>query len=283
MNFMAFSSDGREGLAASLGDRWIGLYRDEAGFPGTLDELISAGKDLNDASRQLASGTSIDPASVDIQPPLRHPPKIICVGLNYRDHAAETHFAQPDYPTLFARFASTLIGHGAPIVRPTVSEQLDYEGEIVAVIGKGGRHIAAADALEHVVGWSLFNDVSVRDYQFRTPQWTVGKNFDTSGPLGPWLVTSDSVPPGAKDLVLETRLNGEVVQQASTNDMVFDVQTLIVTLSAVMTLEPGDLIVTGTPAGVGMARKPPLWMKAGDTIEVEVKGIGLLSNPIVDG
>jgi acylpyruvate hydrolase len=282
MKFMAFEISGREGLAVESNGMWKGLFVDEDGFPGSLDNLVMNEQDLGLAAKALLAGRSIDPDSVSYLPPLKRPSKIICVGLNYRDHSEESNFEQPDYPMLFTRFHSTLTGHGRPIIKPGVSDQLDYEGEIVAIIGKGCRNTSRADALNHISGWSLFNDASIRDYQFRTPQWTVGKNFDTTGPFGPWFVTADEIPPGARDLVLETRLNGKVVQKASTNDMVFDPETLIVTLSEVMTLEPGDLIVTGTPAGVGFARKPPLWMKAGDVIEVEVKGLGLLSNPIAD-
>ena len=188
----------------------------------------------------------------------------------------------PTYPTVFGRFSSSLIGHGAPIVRPRVSEQLDYEGEFVAVIGCGGRDISKATALDHVIAYSLFNDASIRDYQFKAPQWTVGKNFDNSGAFGPYLVTTDELPPGCAGLRLQTRLNGQVVQSASTNDLVFNVATLVSTLSEVFTLEPGDIIVTGTPSGVGLARKPPLWMKPGDVCEVEMEGLGVLSNPVVD-
>jgi 2-keto-4-pentenoate hydratase/2-oxohepta-3-ene-1,7-dioic acid hydratase in catechol pathway len=208
---------------------------------------------------------------------------VICVGLNYRDHSAESGFKQPDYPTLFSRFNSSLIAHGAPIVRPLVSTQLDYEGELVAVIGKGGRHIPRESALDHVIGYSIFNDASIRDYQFKSPQWTVGKNFDDTGAFGPALVTTDELPPGAADLKLQTRLNGVVVQEASTTDMVFDVATLIAIISEAITLRAGDVIVTGTPSGVGLGRKPPLFMKAGDVVEVEIEKIGVLSNPIVDG
>ena len=202
--------------------------------------------------------------------------------MNYSDHSAESGFEQPKYPTLFGRFNTSLVAHKAPLIRPRISEQLDYEGEVVAVIGKRGRHIAKDAALSYVAGYSIFNEASVRDYQFKAPQWTVGKNFDGTGAFGPTFVTADEVPPGAKGLRLQTRLNGQVVQEASTSDMVFDVETLICVISEAITLEPGDLLVTGTPAGVGLARKPPLWMKPGDTCEVEVEGLGILSNPIAD-
>ena len=167
-------------------------------------------------------------------------------------------------------------------MRPRASEKLDYEGELVAVIGKGGRHIPRAAALSHVCGYSIFNDGSIRDFQLRTPQWTVGKNFDNTGPFGPVFVSADELPPGAHGLKIETRLNGRVMQSATTADLIFDVATLVALISEAMTLEPGDLIITGTPAGVGAARKPPVFMKADDICEVEIEGIGILRNPIVD-
>ena len=174
------------------------------------------------------------------------------------------------------------VGQGAPVVRPKVSDKFDYEGELVAVIGEGGRHISKDKALDHVAGYSIFNDVSVRDYQFKSPQWTVGKNFDGTGPFGPVFVTADELPAGARGLRIQTRLNGQIMQDANTNDMVFDLETLIATISEAITLESGDVLVTGTPSGVGQSRKPPVFMKAGDRIEVEIEKIGVLSNPVVD-
>jgi 2-keto-4-pentenoate hydratase/2-oxohepta-3-ene-1,7-dioic acid hydratase in catechol pathway len=211
------------------------------------------------------------------------PQKIICVGLNYVDHAAESPYKNaPTYPVLFNRFNTTLIGHNAPMIRPKVSEQFDYEGELVAVIGKRGRYIPKEKALGFVAGYSVFNDGSIRDYQFKSTQWLMGKNFDATGPLGPDFVTADELPAGAIGLQLKTRLNGQVMQNANTRDMIFDIATLVSTASDAMTLEPGDLIVSGTPAGVGFARKPPVWMKDGDVCEVEIEGVGTLSNPIKD-
>jgi 2-keto-4-pentenoate hydratase/2-oxohepta-3-ene-1,7-dioic acid hydratase in catechol pathway len=183
---------------------------------------------------------------------------------------------------VFVRFNSTLIGHRAPLLRPRESVQLDYEVELVAVIGRAGRRISRQSALSHVIGYSVFNDASVRDYQKRTPQWTVGKNFDGTGAFGPCLVTYDEVPGGGKGLRVKTRLNGQIMQDASTSDMIFDVATLISLLSEACTLEPGDLLVTGTPSGVGFTRKPPVFMKAGDVCEVEIEGVGTLVNPVVD-
>ncbi|QCI65961.1 fumarylacetoacetate hydrolase family protein [Phreatobacter stygius] len=284
MRFAAFRQDGVRGLAVAVdGGRYIGLTAKDAGYPGDLDGLIVEGQAaLAAAHRALSAGRPIDLDTVSLLPPLSNPGKIICVGLNYVDHSAESGFKQPDYPTLFSRFASSLIGSGAPIIRPTVSEQLDYEGELVAVIGRGGRHIPQAQALDHVIGYSIFNDASIRDYQFKAPQWTVGKNFDDTGAFGPVFVTADELPPGCKGLKLETRLNGQTVQSASIDAMVFDVASQIAIISEAITLSPGDILVTGTPSGVGLARKPPLWMKHGDICEVEIERIGVLSNPVAN-
>ena len=214
--------------------------------------------------------------------PIPSPPKILCLGLNYADHAAEGGVEPPSYPTVFMRGRTSLVAHRNPIVRPRISDKLDYEAELVAVIGTRIRHASEANALGAVAGYSNFNDASIRDYQRKTPQWTVGKNFDSTGGFGPEFVTADELPPGASGLDICSRLNGEVMQQANTRDMIFPVAKTIELLSACMTLEPGDLLVMGTPAGVGFARNPPLWMKDGDTIEVEIEGIGILSNPIKD-
>jgi acylpyruvate hydrolase len=260
-----------------------GLWSGEAGHPGSLDMLIRKGRGALDAAAEvLEKGFATNLDEVTLLPPLSAPGKIICVGLNYVDHSIESGFVVPTYPTIFARFSSSLIGAGTPILRPKASTQLDYEGELVAVIGTGGRHISEENALDHVIGYSIFNDASVRDYQTKSPQWTVGKNFDGTGAFGPCLITADELPRGAKGLHIQTRLNGKVVQDASTDDMVFSVAQLISILSEAMTLSPGDIIVSGTPAGVGMARKPPLFMKHGDVCEVEIEGIGILRNQVED-
>jgi acylpyruvate hydrolase len=283
MRLARFVLDGRQGIAALDGDTACGRFADEAAYPGELDALLAEGPDiLRAAGEALYAGTRIDLSMAQLLSPFCAPGKIICVGLNYADHSDESGFAVPEFPTIFARFASSLIGPGAAIVRPRASEQLDYEGELVAVIGKGGRYITKACALEHVVGYTLFNDASVRDFQLRTPQWTVGKNFDGTGAIGPVFVTADALPPGCAGLRLTTRLNGQVVQDAGIDDMIFGVADLVSRLSETMTLAPGDIIVTGTPSGVGMARRPPLWMHAGDVCEVEIPGIGILRNPVID-
>jgi 2-keto-4-pentenoate hydratase/2-oxohepta-3-ene-1,7-dioic acid hydratase in catechol pathway len=284
VRFLAFEQSGAAGLAiAGAGGGYHGLRAGDANYPGDLDAILRGGSDaLAAAAKALADGPAIDISAVTVRPPLSAPGKILCIGLNYADHAAEGGFTPPDHPTVFARFNTSLIGHGAPLIRPRASTQYDYEGELVAVIGKPGRHIPHDQALDHVAGYSIFNDASVRDYQLRTPQWTVGKNFDASGAFGPIFVTADELPAGAKGVQLTTRLNGEVVQDASTDDLIFDVAALVTQLSEAMTLETGDIIVTGTPAGVGFARKPPLFMKDGDVCEVEIEGIGVLSNPVID-
>ena len=281
MRFTAFRDGNKIGLAASAdGANWRGLGEGDKTYPGSLDEILRQGT-LAEVGKALLAGDVVDLGKVSILPPISKASKILCVGLNYVDHAAEGGMKVPDYPTVFARFNSSLIGHGAPLVCPKVSEQFDYEGEMVAVIGKGGRAISEADALSHVAGYSVFNDGSVRDYQLRTPQWTIGKNFDGTGAFGPAFVTADELPPGAAGLRIQTRLNGRVLQNASTDDLVFSVARLVSLISAAMTLEAGDVIVTGTPAGVGLGHKPPIFMKQGDVCEIEIEKIGLLSNPVV--
>jgi acylpyruvate hydrolase len=285
MRFAAFRSGEREGLGLCNGSNGHlhGFFQGDAGYPGSLDSLVCKGRSaLDAAAAALENGQEIDSIRVSFLPPLSAPGKIICVGLNYVDHSIESGFTPPDYPAIFTRFISTLVGAGAPLVRPRVSVQLDYEGEMVAVIGKGGRHISEDNALDHVIGYSIFNDASVRDYQKKAPQWTIGKNFDGTGAFGPYLVTEDELPPGGKGLRIQTRLNGRVVQDASTDDMVFSVAKLISILSEAITLSPGDILVSGTPAGVGMARTPPLFMKQGDVCEVEIEKIGLLRNEVRD-
>lgn len=278
MRLAKVSKDGKIGIAVKTGDTVKAVFGDAA--VSDLDALIASGRGLETAGEAAARGESVSEDGLVFLPPLVKAPKIICLGLNYKDHAAEGGFQVPEFPTIFGRFNSSLIGHGAPIIKPPVSEQLDYEGELVAVIGKGGKNISREAALDHVAAYSVFNDGSIRDYQMKTPQWTVGKNFDGTGAFGPWLVTPDELPAGAAGLKIETRLNGQVVQSASTSDMVFDVVETVSLMSTFMTLEAGDVLVMGTPAGIGLARKPPLFMKDGDVCEVEIEKVGLLVNPV---
>ena len=282
MRFITFERGGQEGIAVEVNGGLRGYLKESAGYPGNLDDLLQDEADLLAVGNALAEGLVIHPAEIHHLPLLRRPRKIICIGLNYVDHSVEAGFTPPEYPTVFARFATTLIGNQAPIIRPKVSIELDYEGEVAAVIGKGGRHISLEDALDHIAGYAIFNDASIREYQWKSPQWTMGKNFDATGALGPVFVTADELPAGCAGLKLETRLNGDTVQSASVDDMIFSIPQQIHILSAVMTLEPGDVIATGTPAGVGMAREPKLWMKPGDIVEVELEKVGILRNPIID-
>jgi acylpyruvate hydrolase len=278
MRYVSFIKSGTHHLGIREGDH-IRIVGEES-----IESLLERGVDLSSYGRVNASAEVIPMDSVKYLPPLTRPPKIICVGLNFADHTSESHYEQPNYPTLFFRVATSLVAHEQSLIRPRVSdsEGLDYEGEIAVVIGKGGRHIDRENALSHVAGYSLFNDGSVREYQFKTPQWTVGKNFDGTGAFGPDLVTADELPSGAKGLRLETRLNGQVVQSASTDEMVFDVASLISIISEAMTLEAGDVIVSGTPSGIGWARTPKLLMRAGDVCEVSMEKIGTLRNVIAD-
>jgi 2-keto-4-pentenoate hydratase/2-oxohepta-3-ene-1,7-dioic acid hydratase in catechol pathway len=245
--------------------------------------VLAAGPEALPILGKLADhGRLVDEISIHFCAPVDRPGKIVCIGLNYLPHIAEGKFERPAYPTVFPRYATSLVGHLQPIIRPLCSTQLDFEGEMVVIVGKTGRHIPQERALEWVAGYSIFNEASVRDYQFKTSQWAIGKNFDATGGFGPELVTGDELPPGGKGLRLTTRLNDQVVQSSSTDNMIFDVPALLTALSGVMTLEPGDLIVSGTPEGVGVFRKPPVFMKHGDSVEVAIEGIGVLRNPIVD-
>jgi acylpyruvate hydrolase len=280
MRVVHFEEGGVPGIAADDGTGWHGLTERESGFPGTLPELIAQGADLLRTGRDLLPMHAIDLDAVRILPPVPRPPKILCVGLNYDDHLEESGLKKPVYPEIFARFATSLIAHGEPIRQPPESLTLDYEAELAVVIGRGGRRINRDKALDHVAGYSLFNDATIREFQLRTPQWTMGKNFDCTGAFGPWLVTPDALPPGAHGLRIQGRLNGRVMQDASTGRLIFGVAALIEMISVAITLEPGDVIITGTPGGVGAARKPPVFMQPGDVFEVEIEGIGVLSNPV---
>lgn len=275
MRYVRFSHQGRPvlGVRTAEGVRVLGEE--------SLEALLARGVDLTTYGAE-AQGALVEIGEQDYLPLMSRPGKIICVGLNYADHTKESPYAQPDYPTLFPRFNSSLTAHNKPLIRPRISDTLDYEGEMAVVLKSGGRHIAKHEALQHVAGYALFNEGSVREYQFKSPQWTVGKNFDDTGAFGPDLVTADELPAGGKGLLLETRVNGKVVQSANTTDMLFDVATIISTLSQAVTLEAGDVIVSGTPAGVGFGMDPKVYLKAGDVVEVSIEGIGTLVNPIVD-
>ena len=280
MRIIHFEKESVLGIAADDGSGWHGLTERDNGFPGTLPELIAQGMDLLRTGRNLLRSHAIDLNTVRLLPPVPRPRKILCVGLNYDDHLEESGLKSPVYPEIFARYATSLIAHGEPIRLPPESLTLDYEAELAVVIGRGGRRINRDEALDHVAGYSLFNDATIRDFQLRTPQWTMGKNFDGTGAFGPWLVTPDALPPGAHGLRIQGRLNGQVMQDAFTDKLIFNVATLIEMISIAISLEPGDVIITGTPGGVGAARKPPVYMQPGDVFEVEIEGMGILSNPV---
>jgi len=284
MRLIAFLDDQEQ---PALGVRTDGerlLDLTAAGAPATLDEVLRAGETGFAALRQAIERSTVRRPLAGLRwlPPVQQPPKAFAIGLNYIDHAAESKFDVPKFPVVFQRYSSSWVAHEQPLVRPRVSTQFDYEAELVAVIGKGGRYIAREHALEHVAGYSIFNDGSIRDYQLRTNQWTLGKNFDASGAFGPEFVTADELPAGASGLRIQCRLNGKIMQDANTRDMIFDVATLVAACSEAMALQPGDIIITGTPSGVGLARKPPVWMKPGDSCEVEIERIGVLRNGIMD-
>jgi acylpyruvate hydrolase len=282
MRILHFERHGVSGIGADDGSGWHGLTRGESGFPGTLPELIAQGADLLRIGKSLEQSPAIELNTVRFLPPIPVPPKILCVGLNYDDHLEESGLKKPEYPEIFARFATSLIAHQEPIRRPHESSALDYEAELAVVIGKPGRRIAQEQALDHVAGYSLFNDATIRDFQLRTPQWTMGKNFDGTGSFGPWLVTPDAVPAGARGLRIQGRLNGRMMQDSRTDRLIFSVSALIEMISVGISLERGDVIITGTPGGVGAARKPPVFMKPGDLFEVEIERLGLLTNSVQD-
>lgn len=252
-----------------------------AGAPASLKAALQQPDALARIKAAIASAPRLGLVDVVLAPVLPDPDKILCVGLNYENHRKETGRDEVENPTIFTRFANSQVGAGSPMIRPAVSTHFDFEGELAIVIGKPGRHITKGKAFDHVAGYACYNDGSVRDWQRHTHQFTPGKNFMGTGAFGPALVTPDEVGP-LDALVLRTRLNGQVVQEARLGDMIFDIPTIIAYCSTFTQLEIGDVIVTGTPGGVGAKRNPPLWMKAGDTVEVEIDRVGHLINPIID-
>ena len=285
MKLMRFEQGGDVRLGAVSGEEVVPLSDLQASAPDTMQGVIEAGPALVAelaAALETHSGAAIPLGDVRPLIPVERPGKVICLGLNYADHAREGGHEVPDYPSLFMRVSTSLIAAGEPLVRPRACEQLDYEAELMIVIGARCRHLSEEGALDPIFGYTVFNDGSVRAYQRRTSQWTAGKNFDATGPIGPWIVTADELPPGARGLRIRSMLGERTLQDANTSSMIFDVARTVSILSEIMTLEPGDLIATGTPEGVGHARRPQLWLKPGDTIDVEIEGIGRLSNPVVD-
>jgi 2-keto-4-pentenoate hydratase/2-oxohepta-3-ene-1,7-dioic acid hydratase in catechol pathway len=277
MKLLSFVADSKEFFGAVSGDGVVTL-NDRVGHP-SLRAALAAG--AMDAMRKAAKEVKPDRKLADIKflPVIPHPEKILCAGINYRSHAAETGRELPKQPSMFIRFTDTLVGHGGEMIRPTVSDNFDFEGELAVVIGKAGRHIKAEDALDHVAGYTCFVDGSVRDFQKFSV--TSGKNFPGTGPLGPWLVTTEEIPDPSK-LTLMTRLNGNEMQHSPTDLLIYAIPQIIAFCSDFTALSAGDIIATGTPEGVGHSRKPPLWMKPGDTLEVEITGIGTLRARITD-
>ncbi len=283
MRFTTYLSPTGPRLGLVTDDGLIDLASACPEVPSDLLTALRQNVNLADAAERAihSSAPRLQPDAQQYAPVIPAPGKIICLGLNYFDHAKEGGRDKPAYPWFFLRTASSLVGHGQDLWLPRVSAQLDYEAELAVVIGQRvPRHIAAEHALPYVFGYSCFNDVSVRDYQKKTPQWTIGKNFDASGALGPNVVTANALPPGATNLRIQSRLNGAVMQDANTADMIWGVAETLALLSTAMTLEPGDVIAMGTPAGVGQSRQPPVWLQAGDHVEVDIEGVGLLSNPV---
>lgn len=288
MKIVGFESAQGLRLGVVEGDQVIDLQAVDANLPSDLAQVLAkTGGDLTplaDLAKKAPASARVPLAGLKFALPVARPPKIICLGLNYMEHVKEGRYAEnvPKYPTYFLRVLTSLTPHLGPIVRPKASDTLDYEAELVGVIGKRAKNLTKDNAYSCIVGWSCFNDGSVREWQKRTTQWDIGKNFDSTGGFGPFMVTADEVPAGAKGLKIESRLNGKVMQSDNTDNMMFPVAETLVDLTRAITLEPGDLLVTGTPSGVGQARTPPVFMKGGDVCEIEIEGVGLLRNPIAD-
>jgi 2-keto-4-pentenoate hydratase/2-oxohepta-3-ene-1,7-dioic acid hydratase in catechol pathway len=282
MRFVTFEHSGKFGPGLLAPDQTV-IDLTAAGFPTLLD-LIEAGDDGRGKAEDFAAGAKAENkyalSSVKLLAPIPRPRKLICVGLNYRDHAAETGSTIPDVPTIFNKFATAVIGPGADIVLPKVSKSPDYEAEFAFVIGRGGRHIGKEDWQEHVWGYTIVNDVSARDYQRATTQWLMGKPFDTFAPMGPWIVTADEIP-DPHNVNVQLEINGEILQDSNTRELIFKIPELIAFLSSVFTLESGDIVSTGTPAGVGVARKPQRFLRPGEEVTIKIQGIGELTNPVV--
>lgn len=283
MRFVTFEVAGKSQVGVIDGKSVVPLSAVAPELPPSLKQVIARGLPAGLASRIAGAAAKARHklASIKLLMPIADPGKIVCVGLNYHDHAKETGQAAPDYPPLFLRCITSLVGPSDPMVVPHCSEQLDYEAELTVVIGKPCRNVSQDEALEYVFGYTCLNEGSIRDYQRKSTQWTGAKNFDRTGPVGPWITTADELPRGAEGLRIRTILNGTVMQDASTSGMIFNVARIVSTLSETMTLEPGDLIPTGTPAGVGMGRKPPVWLKPGDTVTIDIEGVGILTNKVV--
>ena len=285
MRLLTFDHRGAQRAGVRSGDTIVDVSRVDPDIPPDLVSLLEAGPAALAAAREAAErGDGINANAVRVAAPIQNPEKIFCIGLNYADHAAESNMPIPSEPVVFSKFSSTIIGPGDAIRLPSVTRSIDYEVELVVVIGTAGKDISESDAMDHVAGYTVGHDVSARDFQLEKPggQWLLGKTFDTFAPLGPDIVTPDEVD-DPHNLGIRCILNGETVQDSNTEQLIFKIDQLIAYLSRVVTLQPGDLIFTGTPPGVGMARDPQLWLQAGDTVVCEVDGIGRLENPVVSG
>jgi 2-keto-4-pentenoate hydratase/2-oxohepta-3-ene-1,7-dioic acid hydratase in catechol pathway len=288
MKIVGFESN--EGLRLGIveGDQVIDLQAVDARVPANLADVLKANngdlKSLADLAKRAPAAARRPLKGLKYALPVARPGKIICLGLNYLEHVKEGFMRDnvPKFPTIFMRCQTSLVPHGQPILRPKVTETLDYEAEMVCVIGKRAKHLTMDNAYSVIAGWSCFNEGSVREFQRKTTQWDMGKNFDHTGAFGPWMVTADEIPPGGKGLKIQTRLNGQTMQSDNTDNMMFPVAETLVYITQGITLEPGDIIVTGTPSGVGFARKPPVWMKQGDTCEIDIEKVGVLVSPIAD-
>jgi len=289
MKIVGFEADGGLRLGVVEGDQVIDLQAVDAKVPNDLGAVLAASngdlKPLGDIAKRAPASARRPLKGLKFGLPVARPGKIICLGLNYLDHVKEGPSRDniPKFPSIFMRCLTSMVPHEEPIVRPKASEQLDYEAEMMLIVGKRAKHLTLANATSCVAGYSCSNEGSVREFQRKTTQWDMGKNFDRTGGFGPWMVTADELPDGGKGLKIESRLNGTVMQSDNTANMMFPVPDMLVYVTQGMTLEPGDIIFTGTPSGVGHARKPnPIWMKDGDVCEIEVEGIGTLRNPIKD-
>ena len=288
MKIVGFESSEGLRLGVVEGDQVIDLQAVDAKVPANLADVLKADngdlKGLADIAKRAPAAARKPLNGLKYALPVARPGKIICLGLNYLEHVKEGFQRDnvPKFPTIFMRCQTSLVPHGQPIQRPKVTETLDYEAELVCVIGKRAKHLTMDNAYSVIAGWSCFNEGSVREFQRKTTQWDMGKNFDRTGAFGPWMVTADDIPPGGKGLKIQTRLNGSTMQSDNTDNMMFPVAEMLVYITQGMTLEPGDIIVTGTPSGVGFARKPPVWMKQGDTCEIDIEKVGVLVSPIAD-
>jgi 2-keto-4-pentenoate hydratase/2-oxohepta-3-ene-1,7-dioic acid hydratase in catechol pathway len=281
MKFLVGQIPGGTAVFLVSGDSAINLTEQDSSLGPDLLGVMTSGKTLDELQDISTRGRSVPVASLKPALPIASPGMTICLGLNYVDHVKEGGYEIPKYPVFFMRTQRSLMPAGAPMMRPACSEQLDYEAELMVVIGKAGKHITPEEALNHVFGYTIFNDGSVRDFQRKSHQWTSGKNFDATGAIGPFVVSKDALPEGAAGLKIESRVGDEILQSATTSDMMWSVASTISAVSEFAALCPGDLIAMGTPPGVGHAKIPPRWLRDGETIEVEIEGIGICANPVV--